>query len=200
MKQKLLIATRNKHKLREIHQIIEGLPYELLGLDDVEPIPEIIEDGETFEANALKKAMTTAKLTGIYTLADDSGLLVDALDGQPGVYSARFAGPEADDEKNNQKLLSMLRDIEEAHRTARFKCVIALASPDGQTQIVQGSCEGRIALEAAGQGGFGYDPLFVPDGFEQSFAALESGVKNQISHRAKALQAVRPLLEIQLSR
>jgi len=199
MKRKILIATRNKHKLREIHQIIQGFPYELLSLDDVEPIPEIVEDGETFEANALKKALTTAKLTGIFTLADDSGLLVDALDGQPGVYSARFAGPEADDEKNNLKLLSSMKDVEEAHRTARFVCVIALASPDGKTQTVQGSCEGSIAFKAAGQGGFGYDPLFVPEGFDQSFAALDSSVKNQISHRAKALQAVRPLLESQIN-
>ncbi len=192
---KLLIATRNLHKLREIQQIAAGLPFELLSLDDVDPIPEILEDGDTFEDNALKKALTTAKLTGVFTMADDSGLLVDALNGQPGVYSARFAGPDADDAKNNQKLLGLMRNVEKDDRTARFVCVIALAAPDGRTQMVKGTCEGSIAFEASGTGGFGYDPLFVPDGYVQSFAELDAGVKNQISHRAKALQLVRPLLE-----
>jgi XTP/dITP diphosphohydrolase len=193
--QSLFIATRNLHKLREIQQIIEGLPLVLRSLGDVGEIPEIIEDGETFEANACKKAIVTAKHTGMITLADDSGLVVDALGGQPGIYSARFAGPEADDDKNNEKLLSLMKNISEPRRTARFVCVIAVAAPDGSVQTVRGSCEGHISFKRTGKEGFGYDPLFVPAGFDLSFAELDPTVKNKISHRAKALQNVRPVLE-----
>lgn len=195
MKKKLLIATRNKHKKQEIQQIIDGYNIELLGLDDVKEIPEIIEDGQTFKENALKKALVTAKLTGITTLADDSGLAVDALDGQPGVYSARFSGEDADDDKNNHKLLQMMEGLEQDQRNARFICVIAVAAPEGYTQTVEGRCEGKIATVPEGEQGFGYDPLFIPNGFQKSFASLGAEIKNQISHRGKALQAVRPILE-----
>ncbi|MEA1962102.1 MAG: XTP/dITP diphosphatase [Bacillota bacterium] len=195
MKQQLLIATRNKHKKKEIQEIIDGLNIELLGLDDVDELPEIIEDGQTFEENAIKKASVTAKLTGITTLADDSGLVVDVLSGQPGIYSARFAGLNADDEKNNQKLLGMMDQVDQDQRTARFVCVVALATPEGKTQTVEGRCEGKIATNPHGADGFGYDPLFIPEGFEQSFAQLGADAKNLISHRGIALAAIRPILE-----
>lgn len=190
----LLIATRNQKKKKELETILSGFDIKLLSLDDLPPLPEVEEDGLTFEENAIKKALTVARQSNLLTLADDSGLVVDALQGAPGVYSARYAGPDANDEKNNQKLLQALQGVPEAERTARFVCVIALASPDGNVQTVMGSCEGRIDRTLHGAGGFGYDPLFIPDGCGQSFAELPAEEKNRISHRGKALQKIRPLL------
>ena len=195
MKKKLLIASRNQKKKKELQQILSDLNFELLSLDDLPPLPEVEEDGMTFTENAIKKAVTVARQTGLLTLADDSGLSVDALQGAPGVFSARYSGPEANDEKNNQKLLRALEDIPDADRSARFVCVIALASPDGQVQTVEGSCEGRIDHILKGNAGFGYDPLFIPEGFEVSFAQLEPSIKNTISHRGKALALIKPVLE-----
>lgn len=192
---KLLLATRNHKKKRELQDILRDLDIELITLEDIDELPEVEEDGHTFEQNAFKKAKTTAILSGYITLADDSGLEVDALDGRPGVYSARFAGADATDEKNNHKLLNLLKDVEESSRTARFKCVIAIYSPQGKTAMVEGSCEGQIALKPSGQGGFGYDPLFIPHGFSQSFAELSPEEKHRISHRGKALQKAKPLIE-----
>ncbi|HEX3011765.1 MAG TPA: XTP/dITP diphosphatase, partial [Syntrophomonadaceae bacterium] len=166
----------------------------IVTLDDIEPLPEVEEDGVTFEANAIKKASINASLSGLVTLADDSGLVVDALDGKPGVYSARFAGEHANDEKNNQKLLALLNNIPEEQRTARFKCVIAICAPGGKTATVEGSCEGKIAIKPSGQQGFGYDPLFIPEGWEKSFAMLSGEEKNRISHRGKALQKALPII------
>jgi XTP/dITP diphosphohydrolase len=195
MKKKLLIASRNQKKKKELQQILRDLNFELLSLDDLPPLPEVEEDGATFAENAVKKAVTVAQQTGLLTLADDSGLSVDVLQGAPGVFSARYSGPEANDEKNNQKLLLALKDISDADRTARFVCVIALASPNGQVQTVEGSCEGRIDHILRGNAGFGYDPLFIPEGFEVSFAQLDPSIKNTISHRGKALEKIKPVLE-----
>jgi len=194
MKKKLLIASRNQKKKKELQQILSDLNFELLSLDDLPPLPEVEEDGMTFAENAVKKAVTVAQQTGLLTLADDSGLSVDALQGAPGVFSARYSGLGANDEKNNQKLLLALEDIPDADRTARFVCVIALASPDGQVQTVEGSCEGRIDHILRGNAGFGYDPLFIPEGFEVSFAQMDPSIKNTISHRGKALALIKPVL------
>jgi len=195
MPRNLLVATRNPKKLRELHEILRDWDISLITLDDIEGIPEIEEDGNTFVENAIKKASTVAALSGFITLADDSGLVVDTLDGKPGVFSARFAGIDTDDEKNNLKLLAMMQGLSEEERTARFVCVIAIAEPGGSVQTVQGVCEGRIATSASGYGGFGYDPLFIPAGLSQSFAELTDNEKNEISHRGKALQEAKFLLQ-----
>ena len=185
----LLIATRNRHKLDEIRAILGGPGIEWKSALDFPHLPDVIEDGDTFEANAAKKARALAAATGCWALADDSGLEVDALGGAPGVRSARFAGEPTDHTANNEKLL---RDLAgHTDRTARFRCVLALAAPDGSVRFAEGRCEGRIAESLRGAEGFGYDPLFVPDGFEQTFAELGAEIKNTISHRARALAAAR---------
>jgi XTP/dITP diphosphohydrolase len=182
----LLIATRNAHKFREITAIL-GLPdLKLLDLAIFPDMPAVEEDGDTFEANAAKKAASLATASGLWTLADDSGLEVDRLGGEPGVRSARYAGEPSNDAANNRKLLRMLEGA--GDRKARFRCAVALASPAGTTQAVEGRCEGRLLAVPRGSGGFGYDPLFVPDGYEQTFAELEPAIKNRISHRAQALR------------
>jgi len=195
MKKKLLLATRNQHKKRELQTMLADLAVEILTLDDIPSLPEVIEDGASFAENATKKACQTAALSHITCLADDSGLSVDALGGKPGVYSARFAGPEADDDKNNEKLLSLLEAVPEEQRTAAFVCAIALADTDGNIAVVEGSCPGRIIREKAGNGGFGYDPLFVPEGYTLTFAQLEPEEKNRISHRGRALALARSVIE-----
>lgn len=204
----LLIATRNDHKVGEIRAIL-GDEFRYLTLKDFPDAPPVIEDADTFAGNATKKAVELAQwLSEIrsgecvvqngFVLADDSGLEVDALDGKPGIHSARFAAldsgkpgnsPDAD---NNAKLMRLLKDVPAEKRTARFRCVIALVSchpPSSilHPQIFSGTCEGRIDSSAHGKGGFGYDPLFIPDGFDVSFAELGEDVKNKLSHRAKAL-------------
>jgi XTP/dITP diphosphohydrolase len=191
---KLLLATRNSHKKQELQELLRDLRIQIVTLDDIEPLPEVEEDGVTFEENAIKKASVNASLSGLVTLADDSGLVVDELDGKPGVYSARFAGEDANDEKNNQKLLKLLKDVQEEKRTARFKCVIAICTPGGKNATIEGSCEGRIAMKPSGHQGFGYDPLFIPQGWEKSFAMLSAEEKNRISHRGKALQKALPVI------
>ncbi len=183
---KLVIATRNKHKLEEIREIFRIPELEIVSALDYPDVPDVVEDGTTFEANAIKKAVTLAKATGLWALADDSGLEVDALNGEPGVYSARYAGEPASYPANNRKLLKALANSE--NRRARFRCVIALSGPDGRTRTVDGRCEGAIGFEERGQNGFGYDPLFIPDGHRQTFAELESGAKHAISHRGRALR------------
>lgn len=182
---RLLIATGNVHKLLEIRQIFAASGLEILGMDSFPDAPEVVEDGETFEANAVKKAVTLAGVTGLWALADDSGLVVDALDGEPGVYSARYAGEPVDYAANNTKLLAELAG--KPNRAARFKCAIALASPGGDVRVVEGSCEGRIGESLKGREGFGYDPLFIPDGYDQTFAEMPAEEKNAISHRGRAL-------------
>ncbi|HZK43469.1 MAG TPA: XTP/dITP diphosphatase [Syntrophomonadaceae bacterium] len=192
---KLLIATRNKGKQREIDSLLSPLGIKTLSLNDIPPIPDIKEDGLSFIDNAIKKAQETSKLTGYICLADDSGLVVDALNGRPGIYSARFAGNNATDEANNQKLLDLMEGIEEKNRTARFVCAIAISHHNGKMVYVEGVCEGKIDTRMRGDRGFGYDPLFVPDGFEQSFAQLSNRDKQLISHRGKALEKAVPLIQ-----
>jgi XTP/dITP diphosphohydrolase len=182
----LVIGTRNIHKLREIRQILAVPNLALLSALDFPDIPEVIEDGDSFEANAIKKATALSLATGLWALADDSGLEVEALNGAPGVYSARFAGEPVSYEANNRKLLKLLE--KETNRRARFRCVIALSGPTGKAQTVEGVCSGSIIRECRGAGGFGYDPLFVPDGYSQTFAELPAEQKNAISHRGRALR------------
>lgn len=195
MKAKLVIASRNEKKKRELLQIIGDLDLEVATLNDFPEAPEVEEDGLTFHENAIKKAREIAQFTGCMSLADDSGLEVDALGGLPGVHSARFAGEPSDDERNNQKLLKMLEGVPAQERTARFRCVIAIAFPDGRVETTEGTCEGRVGFAPKGSAGFGYDPLFIPDGFDMTFAELSPEVKNSISHRGKALQKALEMLK-----
>jgi XTP/dITP diphosphohydrolase len=183
---KLLVATRNHHKLREIREILDLPGVELIGADEVYGLPEVEEDAPTFEGNAIKKARELARAGNCWTLADDSGLEVDALQGAPGVHSARYAGPAADTAANNAKLMQALAGV--ADRRARFRCVLALCSPYGKVWTVEGACEGRILEAPRGAQGFGYDPLFVPEGEDRTFAELDAGSKNRLSHRGRALQ------------
>lgn len=183
---KLLIASRNPHKLAEIRAIFNLPGIEIVGAHEIDGLPDVIEDGQTFQANAVKKAVSLAMLTKLWTLADDSGLEVEVLNGAPGVYSARFAGEPANYVANNVKLLSLLENQQQ--RAARFICVMALSSPSGRAQIVEGICPGRILHESRGEQGFGYDPLFVPDNYEQTFSQMDAALKNKISHRAVALK------------
>jgi XTP/dITP diphosphohydrolase len=195
MNKVLLLATRNQDKKKEIQQILQDLSIKIVSLEDIKELPEVIEDGTTFAENAIKKASQTAALSGYICLADDSGLEVDALDGQPGIYSARFSGEEANDKKNNEKLLTMLKGVKPENRTARFVCSVAISDPAGNYKVVTGKCEGRIEMEPRGTGGFGYDPLFIPQGESRSFAELSPEEKNSISHRAKALRMARSMIE-----
>lgn len=183
---KLLLATRNRHKLEEIRACFNLAHLDIVSALDLPDLPEVEEDGDTLEANAEKKAATLARLTGLWALADDTGLEVDALDGAPGVYSARYAGSGATYADNCRKLLGALRN--ESRRTARFRCVIALSDPAGETRWVEGCCEGVILHAPRGEGGFGYDPVFQPDGHGETFAEMASAAKNAISHRGRALQ------------
>jgi len=183
---KLVIATRNKHKLEEIRTIFRVPGLEIVSALDFPDVPDVVEDGKTFEVNAKKKAVTLARATGLWALADDSGLEVDALNGAPGVYSARYAGEPVSYPANNRKLLKELESV--TSRRARFRCVIALASPSGKARTVDGRCEGEVIREERGTQGFGYDPVFVPDGYAQTFAEMDAAIKNSISHRGSALR------------
>lgn len=181
-----VLATRNQGKTSEIRSILKDYPVELLNLEDFGPIPEVVEDGDTFDDNAYKKASFTARVLGYPTIADDSGLVVDALDGAPGVYSARYSGENATDEENNLKLIAEMTDVE--NRKAAFECVISIAIPTGPALTYEGRCEGLIAEKPSGSKGFGYDPLFVCPEFGKSFAELSQEEKNKVSHRGNALK------------
>jgi len=188
---KLLIATTNAGKFAEVKAFFDALPLEILSLKDLGRWPEVVEDGASFEANALKKAKTLARFLGLVTLADDSGLEVDALDGAPGIYSARYAGEEGDDRKNNEKLLAAMKEVPEDKRGARFVCALALCAPDANGQqewVFRASCEGRIAFALKGQNGFGYDPLFFYPPFGKTFGEIDRETKATVSHRGKALR------------
>lgn len=185
----LLIATRNAHKLAEIRAMLPGI--DLVGTEDWPGVPDPEETGETFEANARIKAEAWCAATGLPALADDSGLKVDALGGAPGIHSARYAGGHGDTAANNAKLLRELTDVPAARRTARFVCALALALPGRPTRTLRGVCRGRIAETPSGAGGFGYDPLFIPEGHDRSFADLPAEVKAGISHRARAFALAR---------
>jgi XTP/dITP diphosphohydrolase len=193
---KLVLATRNKGKIAEIKEILADFQaIELLSLADFPDLPKIEETGTTFKENAILKAKTIAKLTGYLTLADDSGLTVEYLNGAPGVYSARYAGENATDAENNAKLLKALAGVPWEKRKAAFVCVIALCWPQGECYTCEGRCEGIIALEPKGNYGFGYDPLFYVPAYGKTMAELGPEIKNQISHRAMALKGLKPLLE-----
>ena len=186
---KIIVGTRNPGKYREILEIMGRLPVEFVSLIDLPEIPEVKEDGTTIEQNSIKKLRTIFNATGIPTLADDTGLEVYHLDMEPGVYSARYAGEHASYDENNMKLLSALRGVNAELRRARFRCVASFT--DGIIEhTAEGICEGAIVTEPKGTGGFGYDPLFVPDGFDQTFAELPTSVRNKISHRAVAFRAM----------
>jgi XTP/dITP diphosphohydrolase len=191
---KVVLATRNAGKVREIEDILAPHGFEVISLQEFPEIGEIIEDGSTFKENAMIKATTVAGYTGLIALADDSGLEVDALDGAPGIHSSRFAGEEKDDQANNRKLLELISDIPAEQRTARFKCVVAIAEPDGWVHLAEGSCEGIIINEPRGEGGFGYDPLFYVPDYDKTFAELDPAIKNKISHRARALEGAVDIL------
>jgi len=191
---KLVIATNNPGKLKEIKEIFKELPFDIVSLKDLNINVKIEEDQDTFEGNARKKALEVMRLTGEITLADDSGLEVEALNGMPGVLSARFAGVNASDEQNNEKLLNMMKDIPYEKRKARFRCVIAVAFPDGRILVSEGTCEGRIGYYPKGSNGFGYDPLFIVDKYDKTFAELEQDEKNSLSHRGMALQRIKAQL------
>lgn len=188
MKQIIVLATTNKGKTKEMKEILKGYPIEIKNLSDFGPIPEVIEDGDTFDDNAYKKASFTAKVLGFPALADDSGLCVDALDGAPGVYSARYAGENATDADNVAKLLEAMKD--EENRKAAFQCVISIAVPTGAALTYEGSCEGVLTREPTGDNGFGYDPLFFFPQFNKTFAQLSIEEKAEVSHRGKALKEV----------
>ena len=184
----LLIATHNAGKFREFVALLASLPLRLRGLGEFPEVPSVDETGATFAENAALKARAYARQTGLCALADDSGLEVDALGGAPGVYSARYAGPEASDAQRMARLLDELAQTNDRERRARFVCVIALAAPQIEgVNLFTGQCEGRIAHAPRGTGGFGYDPIFIPEGYAQTFAELPPEIKGSISHRARAL-------------
>ena len=186
MSQILVLATRNEGKLQEIQALLKGFDVTIQSLKDFGPLPEVIEDGETFDDNAYKKALFTAKMLGLPAISDDSGLVVEALDGAPGVRSARYAGEKATDEENIDKLLAELAGKE--NRQAAFECVISIAVPSGPALTYEGRCEGEITRERSGSGGFGYDPVFFYPPLNKTFAELTIEEKNRVSHRGKALQ------------
>ena len=185
----LVIATGNPGKITEIKELLAGFPIEVKSLNDFGPIPQVQEDGETFDENAYKKASFTARILGVPALADDSGLIVEALGGTPGVHSARYAGPNASDEGRCNKLLKEMAGIE--NRSAAFECVISIAVPTGPALTYEGRCEGIIAKQAKGTNGFGYDPVFFYPPLGKTFAELTLKEKSRVSHRGKALREVR---------
>ena len=190
----VVIATRNSGKLREIREILAPLGLKILSLRDFPEIPEILEDGRTFAQNAVKKATVAARRTGRVAIADDSGLVVDALNGRPGVFSSRYAGENATDADRYQKLLKEMAHVPKGRRGAAFLCTLAVASPEGKAEFVEGECRGEIAPSPRGAQGFGYDPVFFIPGLEKTMAEVEPEVKNRISHRARALEKLKQLL------
>lgn len=190
----LVLASRNHKKAVELKKLLAGLPVVIRTIDEFPDVGEVEEDGDTFAENAVKKALHAARATGLNALADDSGLEVEALGGEPGVRSARYAGEDADDRANNAKLLEALRGRPAAERGARFRCVIALARPDGHVETAEGSCEGVITEETRGTAGFGYDPLFYYPSFGRTFGEVEPEVKHSVSHRGSALRAAADII------
>lgn len=191
---RLVLATRNAHKVGELQAILTaaGLEVELLGLPD--GAPDVVEDGLTFAENALKKARSAAAATGLPSVADDSGLCVDALNGMPGVFSARWSGAQADDASNLRLVLEQVSDVPVEHRGAAFVCAAALALPTGAERVVEGRVTGRIIREPRGTGGFGYDPIFLPDGHDRTTAEMSPQEKHAISHRGNAFRALAPAI------
>ncbi|MBB5172660.1 XTP/dITP diphosphatase [Texcoconibacillus texcoconensis] len=184
----IIIATKNEGKVAEFRALFAERGFQIRSLNDIDEDISIIEDASTFAGNACKKAETIVGYTGNVVVADDSGLEVEALDGKPGVYSARYAGDEKNDQANNQKLLRELENVSDEDRKARFVCALAVAFPDRETEVVIGTCEGKIAQEPKGDHGFGYDPVFYLEDKHKTMAQLTSEEKNEISHRANALK------------
>ena len=185
----LVIATRNKGKTAEIRDLLNSFPVTIKNLDDFGPIPEVVEDGDTFDENAYKKAIFTARVLGYPALSDDSGLVVEALNGAPGVHSARWAGPAATDAQRGKKLLAELGN--QTNRSAAFECVISIAVPAGPALTYEGRCEGTITHAPAGNSGFGYDPIFFYPPLNKTFAQMTMAEKSRVSHRGRALQGFR---------
>ncbi len=192
---KLVVATKNKKKLAEIRDILKGIKLDLVSLEAYRKAPEVVENGKTFRDNAIKKARQLARFTGELCLGEDSGLCVNALGGAPGIYSARFAGKEKNDDKNNQKLLKMLHGHPALERKAYYVCAVALADKRGLVGVVEGKCPGLIAFEPAGHTGFGYDPLFYIPKHKKTFAQLGEKIKHTMSHRYHALRQAKPLIQ-----
>ena len=193
---RIIAATQNKHKIREIEAITKKFGMEIVSRDEagIENV-EVVEDGTTFEENSYKKAYEIMKLCGEPTIADDSGIVVDCIGGAPGVYSARFAGVDGDDKANNRKLMEMIKDFPFEERTARFVSVITMVYPDGDTIVARGEVEGHVIPEEIGENGFGYDPMFIPLGYDITFGQFDPEDKNKISHRANALVSLQKQLE-----
>lgn len=190
----LLIATRNKGKVREIRELLEGLDVKITSLDDYPDLPKIIEDGKTFAGNALKKAVTISLYTKKLTLGEDSGLEVKALGNKPGIFSSRFAGEGATDKKNNAQLLRLLRGVPIKKRQARYRCFAALTDARGIVAVVSGSYRGLIALRSKGKNGFGYDPLFLVPKYNKTFGELDPAIKAKLSHRSVAMRKIKKAL------
>lgn len=183
----LLAATNNKGKIKELNELLADLPFELKSLNDFENIKEVEETGTTFEENAILKAKDYAKQTGIWALADDSGLEIEVLNGAPGVYSARYGGADSDYEKKHEMILAEMLQTGSENRAAKFVCVIAVSDENGEIKhLAKGICRGKIGLEPRGTNGFGYDPIFIPEGYENTFGELSSEIKQKISHRSAA--------------
>ena len=195
MAEVLLVGSGNRGKAAELSGLLEGLPWEVRCLVDYAPVPAPVEDGLTFADNAVKKATYFSEAFGVSCLADDSGLVVDALGGAPGIYSARYAGDAADDKANNAKLLAELEGVPDPERTARFVCYAAFVRPGEPPHVENGVVEGRIGFRPRGSGGFGYDPLFIPEGHTRTFGEMVAAEKKLISHRGRALQKMRGYLE-----
>ncbi len=194
-RRRLILATGNLDKVREMKEILHDLPVDIISKKDLKLEDfEVVEDGKTLEENAMKKAMALKEKVEGIVIADDTGLFVEALNGAPGVYSARYGGVEHDYIRNNNKLLEELKDVPIEKRRAYFKTVIAVVLEDGSSFIVDGICEGVIGVEPKGDNGFGYDPLFIPKGYDKSFGELGLDIKNKISHRAKALEKLKEQL------
>lgn len=191
--ERIVVGTRNSGKISEIREALAGLPFDIIGLPE-QGIPDAEETGTTFEQNAIIKARHYAGHTGEYCLADDSGLEVDALHGEPGVYSARYAGEGASDSGNNNKLLQELQAVPQEQRTARFRSVLALVGPDESLLLAEGVCEGVLLTETRGTGGFGYDPLFWLPEYQQTLAEMTVNEKNAVSHRGNALKILKQKL------
>ena len=195
MNKTIIIATHNKGKAKEFKSLFKEYGYAIKTLHDYPEIDEVPETGDTFDENALQKASAISEELGTIVLADDSGLEVDALNGQPGIYSARYSGEHGNDQKNNEKLLKELENIKEEDRTANFHCSLALVGPGKEPLFVEGNIEGRILFEPQGENGFGYDPLFYIPTLKRSMAELSNEEKNKISHRAKAIENLRDHLD-----
>jgi len=191
----LVVATRNQHKLKEIKTLLRGLPVKVLSINNFKDVPEVKEDGETLKANAKKKAVQVSRFLKRLVIADDSGLEVKVLGGEPGVYSARFSGKGATYASNNEKLLRLLKGLPAGKRKASFRCVMAIAEAGKLVGLAEGRSIGRIGFEPKGRAGFGYDPVFIPNGYRKTFAQLGIRQKNRISHRSRALVKARKIVK-----